>query len=81
MDELDGDTGLHRPTVAGLSELGREQGEQWAEALAAGQQQVLGDLGQVGIVGGRGLEQTFLHVGERVPHPGYTNETLEVVHP
>ena len=80
MDQLHRDAGFHRPTVACLAELGREKGQEGAEALAAGEQQVLGDLGQVGVVSRCRLEQSLLDAGEGVPHPRDPNEPLEVVH-
>ena len=80
MDQLHRDPGLYRAMVPARPELGGEQGQEWSEALAAGQEEVLCDLGQIGVVGGGGLEQPLLDTCQRIPDNGNTNETLEVFH-
>jgi hypothetical protein len=66
--------------VAARAELAGEEGEERPEALATGEKEMLGDLGQIWVIGRRGLEQSFLDPGERLPNIGNTNETLEVFH-
>jgi hypothetical protein len=57
MDQLDGDTGLDRAVISARAELGGEECEQRSEPLPAGEEQVLGDLGEIGVVRGRRVEQ------------------------
>ncbi len=62
VDQLDGHPGFHRAMAPGVGpELGSEEGEQRAKPLAPGEEEMLGDLGQVRVVGGGGLEQPLLH--------------------
>jgi hypothetical protein len=66
--------------IAAVPELGSEQCQEGTEALAAGEQEMLCDLGQVGVVRRGSFEQSLLDTSERIPDNGNTNETLEVFH-
>ena len=63
MDQLDRDAGFYRPVVTTRPELSGEEGEKGTEPLATREQEVLGDLGEVDVVGGRCLEETLLDPG------------------
>jgi hypothetical protein len=67
--------------VAALAELRGEEGEKGSKSLASGKQQMLGDLGEIGIIGRCSLEKPLLDAGEGFPNSGNTNEALEVFHP
>jgi hypothetical protein len=66
--------------ITALPELGGEEREQGSKPLSTGEEEVLGDLGEVGVVGRSRLEQTLFDPGQGVPDTGDANETLEVVH-
>ncbi len=80
VDQLNGYTCLYGPVVLRRTELGCQQREQRAESLAAGEEQMLGDLGQIGVVGGGRIDQSFLDDFELFPDSGNMYETLEVFH-
>ena len=72
-------TGRRSRRSAG-SEFSRQEGQQGPEALASGEQQMLGDLGQIGIVGGGRFEESFLHFGQSVPDVGQSNQIVQIGH-
>src|SRR5690606_22187236 len=80
VDQLDCDPRLDRSMVPGGAELGGEEGQQWTEPFAPGQQQMLGDFGQICVVSGRRLEQACLDPVQFLPNSGNTDKTLEVFH-
>jgi hypothetical protein len=80
MDQFHGHPGLDRAAILGRAQLRCEQGEHGAETLAAGEQKVLGDLGQVGVIRRRCLEQALLDTAQALPNSGNRNKTLEVFH-
>ena len=78
--ELGGDSGLNRTVVSRRPKFGREKGEEWPETLAARQQQMLGNLRQIGVVRCRRFEEALLDAAQLLPNSGNTNKTLEVFH-
>ena len=77
MDELDGDPGLDRATITGRSELGGEESEKGSIPLAAGGEEVLGDVGETGVVGGRRLVEASFDVCHAFPDAGEGDQTRE----
>ena len=73
MDELDRHAAQHHLVgdlaVAGGVGAGRD-GQSRAEALAAGADQVAGDLGEIGVVGDDRVAQGLLDPFELAIHPG-----------
>jgi hypothetical protein len=66
--------------ISGVTELGREKREEWAESLATGEKEVLCDLGQIGVICGGRFQQTFLDSIQLFPNSGNIDKTLEVFH-
>ena len=80
MDQLHRDAGFDRAMIVGGAKLCSQQGKQRAKAFSSREKQMLGDLGEVGVIGSRRFEQTLFHSGERGPYAGDTNEALEFIH-
>ena len=70
MDEFDGHPGLDGPPSSDGPEFGGEQSQQRAESLPTSEQQMLGDLGEVGVVGCGRFEESFLDFTESIPDSG-----------
>ena len=80
VDELDGDAGLDRAAVTGRSELGGEEGEKGPISLAAGREEVLGDVGETGLAGGGRLVEAPFDVCHAFPDAGERDQLVKLGH-